>query len=86
MSPIDAGPAISDSARNCFFAEYLYFRLREDSRATLRVKARDGGLRLGRWSIRAVTVTGVFDLLKKPGYTACRVWLPRHPFRSVVSV
>jgi hypothetical protein len=63
-----------------------YFLPREDSRATQRVKARDGGLHLGRWRIRAVTVTGVFDLLKKPVYTACRVWLLRHPFRSVVSV
>ena len=69
-----------------FFAKYLFFQRREDHPAILRVRALDGRLSLRRQRIPARRFAGVFDLLLKPIYTACRVWLPRHPFRSVVSV
>jgi hypothetical protein len=72
-------------SKKLLFAKYLCFRPPEDRPTILLVKARYRGLRLGRWRVRAVTVPRVFDLLLKPGYTACRVWLPRDPFRSVVS-
>jgi len=79
-------PRDSGFKKKIFFAKYLYLRRREGRPAQPTMNVRHGGLRFGRQRTEAVTVPGAFDLLLKPVYTACRVWLLRHPFRSVASV